>query len=107
MSIQASSTFWRLPGTKLGWWAVGLMAAFGIMFIINSGVFMQISAPEWMNRTLLPAYGILMTLCGLASGVTAMIALIRKRERSWLVWLALQPGAMMVFLLLGEFLIPH
>ena len=107
MSVQASSTFWQRPGSKPGWWAAGLLAAFVVMFLFNSGVLMQISAPEWMNQSLLPAYGILMILCGLASGVTALIALIRKHERSWLVWLALLPGAMMVFLLLGEFLVPH
>lgn len=107
MSVQASSTFRQRPRTKLGWWAVGLLAAFVVMYIINAGVFMQLSAPEWMNQTLLPAFGILMVLCGLATGVAALIALIRKRERSWLVWLALLPGAMMVFLLMGEFLVPH
>ena len=107
MSVQASSAFGQPPGTKLGWWAVGLAAAFIVMFFINSGVLMQISAPEWMNQTLLPAYGILMLLCGLASGAVAVIALIRKLERSWLVWLALLPGAMMLSLLLGEFLVPH
>jgi hypothetical protein len=107
MSAQASSTFWQRPGTKLGWWATGLLAVFLVMSIFNSAVLMQISAPAWMNQSLLPAYGILMILCGLASGVTALIALIRKHERSWLVWLALLPGAMIVFLLLGEFLVPH
>jgi hypothetical protein len=83
------------------------MAAFVAMFVINSAVFMRLpgNAP-WQHRVL-PFYGILMMLCGLAAGVIGLIAIIRKHERSWLVWLALLPGAFVLFLLLGEFLVPH
>jgi len=105
-----SSSLWRRPGTRPGWWAVGLAAAFVVMFMINSTVFMpayQGAANVWWRQTLLPFYGIFMMLCGLAAGVVALIALIRKHERSWLVWLTILPGAFMLFLILGEFLVPH
>jgi hypothetical protein len=36
-----------------------------------------------------------------------LVALIRNRERSWFVWLAVLPGAFVLFLLLGELLVPH
>ena len=44
----------------------------------------------------------------LGTGVTGLLAvtLRSQRERSWLVWLMLLPGALILFLLLGEFLIP-
>jgi hypothetical protein len=48
-----------------------------------------------------------MLLCGLAAGILGLIAVIRKNERSWLVWLTLLPGLLVLFLLLGEFLFPH
>ena len=59
------------------------------------------------GHALLPFYGIFMVLCGLASGVVGLIALLRNKERSWLVWVSVLPGALMLFLLLGEFLVPH
>jgi len=35
------------------------------------------------------------------------IAVIRRHERSWLVWLTMLPGLFVLFLVLGEFLVPH
>ena len=81
-----------------------------VMFMINSTVFMpayQDAANAWWRQTLLSFYGIFMMLCGLAAGVVGLIAVTRKHERSWLVWLTILPGAFMLFLILGEFLVPH
>jgi hypothetical protein len=110
VTTRSRSLLWQRPGTRLGWWAVGLLAVFVVLFIINSAVFIPTSqdAPDtWWRQNLLPFYGILMLLCGLGAGVVGLIALIRKREHSWLVWLAILPGAFVLFLLLGEFLVPH
>jgi hypothetical protein len=77
------------------------------MFLINSFVFMPSSSDAPWRHIVLPFYGILMILCGLAAGIVGLIALIRQHERSWLVWLTILPGAFVLFLLLGEFLVPH
>jgi hypothetical protein len=45
--------------------------------------------------------------CGLAAGIVGLIAVIGRRERSWLVWLSLLNGLMVVAFVLGEFLAPH
>ena len=110
MTTRSSSSLWQRPGTRLGWWAVGLAAAFVVMFIINSTVVMPASqdAPNaWWRQTLLPFYGIFMMLCGLAGGVVGLITVIRKHERSWLVWLTILPGVFVLLFVLGEFLVPH
>jgi hypothetical protein len=107
MSVQASSTFWQRPGTKLGWWAVGLAVAFVVMYVFSAAVIWRLHTNTPWQMAVLPIYGILMLLCGLASGIVGLIALIRKHERSWVLWLTILPGAMMLFLLLGEFLVPH
>jgi len=59
------------------------------------------------RQTILPFYGILMMLCGLATFVVGLIAIIRSYERSWLVWLTLLPGASALLFVLGELLVPH
>jgi hypothetical protein len=110
MAALSRSSMWRRPVTRLGWWAVGLAAVFLGMFIINSAVFMpayQDPSNDWWRQAFLPFYGIFMVLCGLAAGIVGLIAVIRKHERSWLVWLTILPGAFVLFLLLGEFLVPH
>jgi hypothetical protein len=94
------------PSTRLGWWSVALAATFLALFTINSAVFMQLSEAPWQPMVL-PFYGIAMLLCGLAAGIVGLIAVIRQRERSWLVWLTILPGLLVLFLVLGEFLVPH
>ncbi len=101
---------WQTPATRLGKWAVGLAAAFVVMFIVNTAIFM----PLWMyapdapwRQALLPVYGIFMMLCGLAAGIVALVAVIREHERSWLVWLTLLPWAFALFFVTGELLVPH
>jgi hypothetical protein len=110
MTPKLGSSLWRRPGTRLGWWAVGLAAAFAVLSVVNSAVLMQRSqdVPDtgWI-QALLASYSILMMLCGLAAGIGGLIAVIRKHERSWLVWLTLLPGAFVLFFVLGEFLVPH
>ena len=70
-------------------------------------VFMRLSGDAPWQHTLLPFYGVFMMLCGLASGVVGLIAILRNHERSWLVWLTILPGVFVLFFLLGEFLVPH
>jgi Na+(H+)/acetate symporter ActP len=110
VTTRSSSSLWWRPSTRPGKWAVRLAGLFVVLFIINSAVFMpasQYPSNTWWMSTYLPFYGIFMILCGLAAGVIALMAVIRKHERSWLVWLTLLPWAFLLFLLLGEFLVPH
>jgi hypothetical protein len=97
--------FMARPSTRLGRWSVALAAAFVIMFIINAAVFMRLAEAPW-EHVVLPFYGIVMLLCGLAAGVTAAIAVARQGERSWLVWLPLLLCLFVLFLLVGEFVGP-
>ena len=107
MTNHSGASFWQRPGTRLSWWAVGLGLAYGVLSLINSAVFMRLSEDVPWRQTVLPFYGTVMLLCGLAAGLVGTIAIIRQHERSWLVWLTVLAGALVVVFLLGEFLIPH
>ena len=48
-----------------------------------------------------------MVLCGVGAGICALIAVIWKKERSWMVLAPLLPGLFAIFFILGEFLVPH
>lgn len=106
MAISGALSLKR-PTTRPGWWAVGLAIAFIVMSVVNSAVFMRLPAEVPWRQTILPFYGIFMMLCGLATFVVGLIAIIRNHERSWLVWATLLPGASALLFVLGEFLVPH
>ena len=95
------------PSTRLGWWSVALAATFAALFIINSIVFIPSTAVIPWRQAVLPFYGIAMLSCGLAAGIVGLMAVIRRQERSWLVWLTMLPGLMVLIFVLGEFLVPH
>ncbi len=104
---KSRGRFFGLPQTKLGWAAGSLLIAFVIMFFVNSFLFMPPSTNVLIPRTFLIFYGIFMMLCGFSAGVLGLFALIKNHERSWFVWLAVLPGAFVLFFLLGELLVPH
>ena len=106
MKADSTQNKWR-PSTRIGWWSVGLAAAFVVMWIINSTVFMPTTILIPWRQMILPFYGILMMLCGLGAGILGLIAVTRQHERAWLVWLAMLPGLFVLFFVLGEFLVPH
>jgi ATP/ADP translocase len=95
------------PVTRHGWWAIGLMALYTVLSILNMAVFMRETFSEQVTRTILPFYGIFMLLCGIACAIIALVAIIRKKERSILVWICLLPGLFVLFLVFGELLFPH
>jgi hypothetical protein len=101
--------FFAWPSTKLGWWSVALAAAFVVLMAVNGAVFMQLRGePAWYWRSLLVGFGMVMLGCGLGAGILGVTAVVRQRERSGLVWLLpILAGLFVVFLLVGEFLVPH
>ncbi len=100
-STDRKRGFLSTPSTKLGWWSVALAATFAALFIITAAAFM-------LSTVELPwFYGIAMLPPGLAAGIVGLIAVIRRHERSWLVWLTMLPGLTMVAFVLDEFLVPH
>ena len=76
-----------LPTTALGWWTVGLGTAF-LPFVFAAAV--------------VPRGAAIGLVCGLAGGVTALTAIIRKRERALTVFVALVPLVIAVAFLLVE-----
>ena len=91
---RVSSHFWGKPGTRLGWWSVGLGALFVALFLAVSNDFIYFSG----RLTITP---------GMAAGILNICALIFKGERSWVVWLMFLPGAFAILFALGEILSPH
>jgi hypothetical protein len=104
---KEKSLFWQRPKSKLGWWAVGLGLSYLVFYIADMIIIGMRSSLPGTNRVVMMNFGFVMLLLGLAAGVVALIAILKKRERSWAVWLALLPGISCLLLLIGEFVVPH
>lgn len=93
---------WRrvfsLPKTRLGWWSVGLAAAF-VLYLF--GLIIGVSALEAEN---LPGIGSFMFVVTLAAAATGLMAVLRRGERSILVVFPVVIGLFVLFFEIGEFL---
>lgn len=94
MSEKKPGKFLHLPLTWLGWLAVGLTTLFIILFLITTNDVFHVP-------------GMLVMGIGVLGGIAAIVAILWKRERSWLIWLALLPGVFAILFSLGEVISPH
>ena len=108
------STGSQLPQSRAGRVAQWLMVTFAGLFVLNQlsvavqndlrdtaigQIATQMPVALWMS------IGFALLGVGLTASISALIAIIRHHERSWVLWLALLPGLFVVFLLVGELLI--
>ena len=94
MGTNQHGNFLGMPHTRLGRWAVGLAALFVVILISISTGFLHFS-------------GLLTFALGVVAGILTLVAIIWKRERSWLVWLMLLPGLFAIVFASAEILFPH
>ncbi len=105
--VQGTSTDHRragihlLPRTRLGFWAVRLLIAFAAFFILLISLVAAGQRGVWLVSLVIPLF-----LAGVLAAATAAIAVVRRGERSVLVFLPLIVGVLIAFFLVGE-LIGH
>ena len=92
------------PKSSLGRWSVGLAATF-ILLSILSGVLTGLGGVG--PGPLGPILGVAFFISGIAALVTGIISIIKSKERSILVILAVAVGLFTWIFGLGEFLYPH
>ena len=98
-----------LPKTSWGKWSVGLVLAFILFFalfviLVASG---QRGGETFFSNLLLTVPMFLAGTCGVAAFVTGLIGIIKSKERSILVYLAILIGLYILVFGLGEVLVPH
>lgn len=97
------------PQTRLGRVACGLAVAFVAWWGLNLALFWLslIDQPSGATRPAIIVLSWLGMACGVAAGAVAVLALVRRHERSIAVLLCLAPGLFAVAFLAGELLFPH
>mgnify|MGYP006287633171 CR=1 len=66
-----------------------------------------LSAPLMLMWMILPGGALASFACGFVGGVLAIIAVVNRKERNWLVYLAMLPLLGVLFFIVGELAIPH
>ena len=108
---------WRIiPTTKLGKWSVGLIVAMPLLFLISI-FFKDILYPSIpAGATILadivtrPALTLTMLagmVAGISAFITGLLAILRQKDYTLLVYLSSILGAFLVLFLMGEILFPH
>lgn len=112
-----SGRSWRLmPRTTLGMWTVGLIAAMPILFVIGSSFSSTLYESVPAGQTILAdvaarPFLALTMLAGMAAGITGFIvgllAIVKQKESSLLVYVSTVIGAFLTLFLVGELAFPH
>ena len=94
-----------LPVSSLGRWSVGLAAAF-ILLSILFAVLTRLSGEPGPFALIFIA-NIVIGISFIAAFITGLISIIKSRERSILVFLAVAAGFFCLSFFPGELLFPH
>ena len=113
---MAKNTWRIMPATTAGKWSVGAAIVMPLMFVIGTSFTNSLYSSIPAGDTILadiaarPALALTM-LAGMGAGISALIAglvaIIRQKERSVLVFISSSIGALLVLFLAGEILFPH
>jgi hypothetical protein len=108
---------WRFkPGTKIGYWSIGLIVVMPILFAIGSSMtdslYESVSAGSTILKDIAARpFLALSMLTGMAAGVagfiTGLLAIIRQKERALLVYLSTVIGGILTLYLIAELAFPH
>ncbi len=98
-----------MPSTKIGKWSVSLISAFFVLILIFYGFIIagQRGGDGFFDNLYLAIPAVLAGVCGIASFVVGLMAIIKQRERSALVYLAVVIGALVTLFIAAEILFPH
>lgn len=98
-----------MPKTILGKWSVGLCGSFILFLLLFYGVVAmgERGGDTFFSNPALVVPSMIAGIGGVAGFFVGLIAIIRQRERSWLVYISIIIGLFVIILVSGEFISPH
>lgn len=85
---QAKEGFLSLPSTGYGKWSARLLLVSLALILLNNVVVMPVTERQADLAHAQPAFNLVVGLCVIATGISGIAAALIKRERSWVVVLA-------------------
>ena len=98
-----------MPKTTLGKWSVVLIVAF-LVFLVSFQLLVasgQRGGETFFSALVLTVPILIAGICGVSAFVTGLIGVIRSRERSAIVYLAVTIGLLVLLFGLSEIIFPH
>jgi hypothetical protein len=99
-----------LPTTTLGKWTVGLIISLILFFLLAIAIIIlahQTGGETFTAKNYIAIPMLLVVMSGVSAFITGLIAILKYKERTLLVFLATFIGLNVLIFLLGEFLVPH
>ena len=105
-----------MPKTILGKWSLGLIIAMPILFIIGVSfvdtLYQSVSAGGTIIKDIAARPALALTMlagmgAGIAAFITGLIAILKKKERTLLVYASTVVGAGLILFLIAEIAFPH
>ena len=93
------------PKSSLGRWSVGLAAAFILLYVLY--LVQVASGGGLLPSPIASVAAVATSISCIAAFVTGLISIIKSKERSILVFLAVAVGLFVLIIPLGEILYPH
>lgn len=103
------------PKTKLGFLSVGFVIVMFLLFYLGSSlvsVYESVAAGETVLQDIYRRPGVAISMlsgfvAGIVSFIVGLFSIVFYKERSLLVYISIVIGALLIYLLIGEFVSPH
>lgn len=99
-----SPSFVGMPRSRLGWWSIGLAVLFLGLFVVWL-LYVQatpIARPTFFSDPLHACLLLGAAATGIAGAIVGVLALVAKRERSFLILLSVLLGAFVLYWTIGS-----
>lgn len=108
--VKNSISRFFLPRTELGLLSIIFILFFFFLLVIMM-LIVKVQGPmenqTFFNNLWLSIPGFLMVIFGIASFVTGLISIIKKKEKTFFVYLSTVMGLLILWFLIGEIANPH
>ena len=107
--MKKEKKIYLLPKTSLGKLSIGLIIAFFLlliltMFIVSTG---QTGGETIFDNLFISIPMISAAISAIASFFIGIISIIKKKERSIIVYISILIGLLVLWFVIGEILVPH
>ncbi len=99
-----------LPTTTVGKWSIGLAISLFSFFVLSIAIVVlghQTGGETFSDNLYIAIPMFLAGISGISALITGAIGILGYKERSVFVFLSAAVGLFVLFLILGEFLVPH
>jgi len=86
---KPAAGFLSLPASRIGKWSAWLLVVSLILVLLNNLVIMPRTEQNTDLQLAQRIFNLFVFLCAIAAGLTGLLAVVIKRERSWVLFVSI------------------